>query len=370
MRCFTPVKIFAALPLPPPIHGSTVMNNLVLQFLSKKEKFCVGVAPLNFARNIQDIGVASVYKVFLFIRKIVEIGLRNLMSPPQIVYFTPAPTGGAFTRDALISIFAKSFCPRIILHLHGKGFRRYKENSFPKRLARMAFRNAHVISLSKSLTTDLEGFRPAAIYIVPNGIPPVEIKRKAKNPETPPRLLFVSNLAKAKGVRILIEAIKILSNRGQRFSVDIVGEEFDTSAKELLGQLGVGNLMNSVRIHGPKFGDEKEAFFRAADIFVFPTLSDCFPLVILEAMNNGLPVVSTLEGAIPEIVDEGRTGFLVPPGDPIRFAEKVGILIQDPQLRAEFGSNARKKFLAEYTVDKFLKRIESVFDDVLKEKRA
>jgi len=83
--------------------------------------------------------------------------------------------------------------------------------------------------------------------------------------------------------------------------------------------------------------------YQSSDIFVLPTLADCFSLVGLEAMSTGLPVVLSSLGGIPEIVSEGETGYLVPPGDYEAFADRVNMLVQDQDLRVRLGKSARDK---------------------------
>jgi len=82
-------------------------------------------------------------------------------------------------------------------------------------------------------------------------------------------------------------------------------------------------------------------------------------------MQAGLPVVSTFEGAIPEIVDDGVTGFLVPQKNPQALAEKLEILIKDSELRQKMGAAGRKKFLEKYTVDKFENNLLAIFKEVI-----
>lgn len=85
--------------------------------------------------------------------------------------------------------------------------------------------------------------------------------------------------------------------------------------------------------------------FRQADIFVFPTRADCLPLAIMEAMAAGLPIITTLVGALPEAVISGETGLVVPPDDPPALANAIRLLAADPDLRMQLGDRAREMAL-------------------------
>ena len=76
-------------------------------------------------------------------------------------------------------------------------------------------------------------------------------------------------------------------------------------------------LQNQVFVHGPKYGKDKKIYFTQSDVFVFPTYyhGETFGLVLLEAMEYGLPCISTFEGGIPSVVEDAKTGFLVPQRD-------------------------------------------------------
>ena len=112
--------------------------------------------------------------------------------------------------------------------------------------------------------------------------------------------------------------------------------------------------LNSV-VHylGPKYGEEKAIFFLKADIFVLPTEFECFPLVILEAMQYGLPIVSTFEGAIPEIVEDNSSGFLVKKNDSLELASKLTKLIINKELRTSFGKRSRFIYDNKYRLKTF-----------------
>ena len=126
-------------------------------------------------------------------------------------------------------------------------------------------------------------------------------------------------------------------------------------------------MTDCVTYHGRKYVEEKLAFFRQADVFVFPTYysNECFPLVLLEAMEQGLPCISTNEGGIAAIVDEGETGFLVPCREVEPLAERIGWLLEDEALRKRLGAAGRAKFEREYTLARFEEKIKQCLEACL-----
>ena len=144
------------------------------------------------------------------------------------------------------------------------------------------------------------------------------------------RLLFVGGDFQRKGGNVLLTAFRRELMRD--CALDIVTRE-DVNTE------GLAN----VRVHrlDPN-SPELLALYAGADIFVFPTLGDSLPLVIMEAMAAGLPVVATAVGAIVEEVEHGITGFLVPVGDHSALAETVRQLVADPDLRRGMGEAAKR----------------------------
>ena len=94
-----------------------------------------------------------------------------------------------------------------------------------------------------------------------------------------------------------------------------------------------------------------------SDIFVHPTLNDCFPLVLLEAMQNSLPIITTDEGGIPDIVLDKKTGYIVPKANSQALAEKIEILINNAELRLQMGDTASQRFNDLFTLEEFESRI-------------
>lgn len=108
-----------------------------------------------------------------------------------------------------------------------------------------------------------------------------------------------------------------------------------------------------------------ERFLEAVDIFVMPSLSEGFPLTLLEAMRRGKPIVASAVGGIPEAVVDGQSGLLVPPGQPDRLAEAIGRLLEDPAAAGRLGRNARNRVLARFTVEQTCESLERMYDRLL-----
>jgi glycosyltransferase involved in cell wall biosynthesis len=175
------------------------------------------------------------------------------------------------------------------------------------------------------------GIDPAKVAVIPPGVDVRKFEPSAKREAVGPlRLLFVGGDFKRKGGYDLFRAVASLPGPVE---VDVVTRDPSVNSP----------TSSEVRVHlgvEPN-SEEMRALYRAADIFVLPTYGDGMPLVIAEAMASGLPVVSTGVGAIPELVESGRNGFIVEPGDVASLARALDRLVSDDALRDRMGRASR-----------------------------
>lgn len=174
------------------------------------------------------------------------------------------------------------------------------------------------------------------------------------------KILFLSNLIPSKGVYVLLDACKVLKEWGLQFVCDFVGGETkEISCATFEAAVRERGLEDVVRYHGPRYGEEKQTFFRNADVFVFPTFyyNECFPLVLLEAMQWRLPVVSSDEGGIPDIVMDGENGFVCRRNDAFSLADALERLITDSSMRQQMGERGYQRYREEYTLEVFERKI-------------
>jgi glycosyltransferase involved in cell wall biosynthesis len=122
-------------------------------------------------------------------------------------------------------------------------------------------------------------------------------------------------------------------------------------------------LQNSVSVLGPR--DDVEAILRMSDIGVLSSRSEGLPLALIEYGMAGLPAVATRIGQCPEVLDEGRAGSLVTPGEPAQLAEALLDLVESPKRRAEMAERLRNRVQELYSPGPIMERVCQVYDAVL-----
>lgn len=223
--------------------------------------------------------------------------------------------------------------------------------------------------------TDARLVAPERVVTVPNGVAlPAEgeaareaARLRAALGVAPGQLLVgcVARLTPEKGIEDLLRAVALLRGRWPDLAVAVLGDgppgsRHPAELRRLALQLGLGGV---VRFPGylPGAGRCCGAF----DVQVVCSRAEPCGLATLEAMAQGRPVVATASGGSPELVRDGREGFLVPPGDPGRLASRLDCLLDSPGLRREMGRRGRRRVEARFGLAGMVERTESVYRQVL-----
>ncbi|HTQ65116.1 MAG TPA: glycosyltransferase family 4 protein [Puia sp.] len=361
--------------IPPPVHGAALRNKSLMESKVLNERFHIHPLPLRFVSEMKDLGHFSFRKIGLTISYTFRLLWILITQKTDLAYFTMSPFGGAFYRDILFISCLKLFRKKVLLHFRIKGIKKTSETKWGRRLIKYAFKNSDIICLSRNHMQDVEGFTFRTPFIVPNGIKVepflTELLHKYNDRNQNGnglKILFLSNLSKTKGVYELLEALQILKKKGFDFQAEIVGDEATIGFEELRRMIEAAGLQKNVLVMGPRYGKEKFMMIADADIFVFPTYFELFPGVILEAMQFGKPIVTTFEGSIPEMIDNGKSGILVPQKDSVALAQAIETLIHDPEKRKRIAEEAQKKFFNEFTLEKFEHNMLEVFEKIIDSK--
>ncbi len=365
-------NILFLLHIPPPVHGSSMVGQWIKESQKINSDFDCRYLNLLASENVGESGKVTFRKLFGFVKLWFLLLGELIAHKTDLCYLALTSTGAAFCRDVLLVFLLKMFGVKRVYHQHNKGVAKASASKVNRFFYRFVFKKAVVILLSEYLYDDIKDFVPQEnVHICPNGIPSqLKVKgEKLKVRNDTPRILFLSNLIESKGVFVLLEAMALLQEKGMAFQGIFVGGEGDISAQQFQQKVADLKLSDKVQYLGKRYGEEKEDIFHTADIFAFPTLypNECFPLVLLEAMQHQLPVISTTEGGIRSIIDDSVTGYLLQmnssksatPSNALsqQLAKHLEYLIEHPEIRQQLGKAGREKYKKQYTLSQFEKRM-------------
>jgi len=361
-------------PTPPPYYGvSIATKNILDSNLQRRFKLVhLNTADRRSLSNIGRIDFRNIYLAFLHFLKFLWLCIKER---PKVVYIPISQGILGYLRDCLFIIPATFLGSKVIVHLHGSYFRKLyeKSNILFKILIRSSLKKVScAIVLGKSLRYIFEGLIPEErIVVVSNGIDENLFKDhntdRIKKEKRHYKIIFLSYLAKSKGFFDIIEAIPEVLQYYIDAEFYFAGEFWLTEAEKRKVDyiITIKELDQNIKFQGTVIGNKKADFLLSSDIFVLPSYNEGQPLVIIEAMAAGLPIITTDTGTIKEMVIDGENGFIVKKKTPKEIAEKIIILLEDEKLRREMGQKSRERFLKYYTKDKFISNLAKVFGQVL-----
>ena len=411
-------RILFIAPLPPPVHGSAMVSKYIKDSAKVQSVAQCDWVNLSTSRRMDEIGKGGAMKLLRFMGAYLKTLWLLLTHRYDLCYLAITCHGIGFLKDAPFVWLCKMFGCRVLIHQHNKGMSNCIDRWPYRWLIPYIYKRARVMLLSWHLYPDIaKVVKREQVVICANGIRETvsgersvlngtDIKPSTQNPQQeqrdltkhstlnsqhytlnskhytlhtkqehrdltkpltahrsplPVNLLFLSNLIPSKGVYVLLDACRILKDKGLDFQCNFVGgetKEIDRARFE--AEVQRRGLEGMVRYEGPKYGEEKEEYWRSSDVFVQPTFEDCFPLTIVEAMQHGLPVVSTTEGAVPDMVADGVNGFVCERKDVSGLAGVLERLITDASLRMRMGEVGRKRYEEEFTLERFEERFASI----------
>lgn len=201
----------------------------------------------------------------------------------------------------------------------------------------------------------------AKMHIVHCGVQPDRYGRE--NLPAGKTLIFVGRLAAEKGVPVLLDAMAKLHAADPEVRLILVGDGSERPAIEArIADLG---LTEAVNITGYLSQGDVAKQLSQADIFTLPSFAEGVPVVLMEAMATGLPVVTTRIAGIAELVEDGVGGFLAPPGNPDELAAHLETLLKDPEQRTRMGHAGRAQVVDSFDINQEARRLETLLESYL-----
>jgi len=180
-----------------------------------------------------------------------------------------------------------------------------------------------------------------------------------------PVLGFVGQLDKRKGIRVLLAAFQRIKRELPKTRLVFVGQG---PLREIIAdEVEKHNWGDAVLL--PGFLDDIAGVMQAIDVLLLPSFWEGFGIVLIEAMAAGKPAISTDTSSMPEIIVDGQTGYVVPPGDAEALAERAIKLLRDPSLREKFGQASRQRVLEKFTHQRMIEEVENLFQREINKRR-
>jgi len=338
-KVYVMIKVLVVGQTPPPYGGQAIMIQKLLA--GNYKKIHLHHVRLAFSEDMDSIGKFQIAKVFHLFSVVAAIIYQRFRHGIEILYYPPAgPDRIPMYRDLFILICTRWLFRKTVFHFHAGGISElYPQLSL---LLRLLFQIAYfspdaAIQLSPLNPPDGQELRARHQFIVPNGTEDVYSQYlQDKHPsDSIVTILFVGILCESKGVLVALEAINHLQRKNLKFHFKFMGKFVSDEFKSVvLETIAVHQLESSVTFLGVLAGSDKWHAYAKSDILCFPSYfeSETFGLVILEAMQFALPVVSTDWRGIPSVVKDQESGYLVPIKDSAALADKLAALIIDHRL--------------------------------------
>ncbi len=300
----------------------------------------------------------------------------------DIVYLVAAANTVGCARDAVLVATARLMGRKVVIHFRGGRYGEYYEqNKAPFRtLLRLSWGSAALaIVQAPRLRAQLARAVPnLEITVLPNGLPAATFAAKTHYASPRPRLLFVGHHTYAKGFYDLMHAFRRLRVKWPDLVLACAGElpRPNRAASQLLAPQRRAEYLQRYREYcdeirafvaeGPAAGVEyagvvsgeaKAGLFGSADIFVLPSYTEGFSVAVLEAMFQGLPIVTSTRGGLPDVVKHGENGLLVEPGDIDGLVAAIDRLLANPAMREAMGTRNAREARERYDIGVVARRL-------------
>jgi len=266
-------------------------------------------------------------------------------------------------RAALLALAGRARGSAVIVHAHGGNIQSWLTTRLRRSLLRLAMLPAHrVVACWTAGEEALRQVLPAErVTLIDNGVP-VDGYPELEGDHDPPRILYVGLLTPRKGVLDLLEASRLLRERGVPHETWLLGGTPDEGpAAEAEVRAG---LDGSAKLLGTRAPEEMPGEFAHADVFCLPSWWEAMPLSVLEAMAAGLPVVATDVGDVARAIVDGETGYVVPVRNPAKLADALGTLVVDSAQRRRMGAAGRARVVEKFSGEVTAAKVSALYEEL------
>jgi glycosyltransferase involved in cell wall biosynthesis len=342
-------------PQPPAIGGIASIVYLLRE----------GLEGIDFVDSSKPTGkLKSIFHPFSLILQLVQYCFMNRGC--KVLFFSSA--NRSFWEKSFWALAGRIFGARVYMVMVDGNFPEFYSSlsRFGKFLARFATAKATVVGQSKSWGEFFNNIFPESdIKLITGGVDTTFFTPNTTAitpPDAPINVLYVGWIIKEKGIHDILAASELLLKKCTNFKIDLVGPIY-CDEEELMLLIKNHGLQEVVTVTGPIHSREAlRNKYCSADIFLFPSHYEGFPMALLEAIACGLPCIGSDAGGIPDILDDGQCGKVIKARSPAEIADALSFFIENKDIRLDVAKLSRQRAESNYSntisVDSYRKLLE------------
>ncbi len=314
---------------------------------------------VEFAKSMTDSSLVG--RINHWFLRLVSSPLRAVYKRPDVVHIHVSNRLSVWRKLSILAIW-RIFRVPVILHTHGSGAKKHlgEMKGLRKHLMKFGFRSASfLIVLSERWSefySDVCGVSQDKIRILYN--PVLMPKETCLKSNKPIILLYTGVIGKRKGAFDLIEAwAEVPVELRSKCRLIVAGNGDVKEANDLIETL---NLGESCEAPGWISDEKRDHYLKTGSIYILPSYNEGLPMGILEAMGHGMAVVSTNVGGIPDLIEDGKNGVLVEPGDVGKLKAGIIELISDEGKRNRISQQARKD-VSDFDIENYMLELSDIW---------
>ena len=343
---------------------TTVIEGILASELAKRHTF------LHLSTHRDDL--SKMGKLGYGIKAYANFLKAHRQFRPQLIHIHSS-FGASFYRKAILIVMARLLRTKVINHIHGAEFDRFYESagSIKKRLVKTIYDYPETtIVLSQEWVNRIESIvHKSKVFCLNNFavIPDMNVDEMLAGYHAREKnILFLGEVGKRKGAYDLPDIVKHVSESIPDTHFVVAGNGNIEAVRQQLHSRACDQYVTFTGWIGP---EQKKEWLTKSQIFLLPSYNEGLPMSVLEAMSYGLPVVSTLVGGIPGLVETGKNGYLYPPGDTKGIAEGLVNIFQHPKQALEICKANIEKIKRNYSLETTMDQLESIYRQTVREER-
>ena len=348
------------LSVPPPFGGGEIRAKQLSSYFSENPEFVI-IENSNKSKNKSNQGKLLLNNVFINLRYIYRNVMSIIRARPSVVYMSIPKNFIPLLKVLPVLITAKLFGGKVIGELAGRNFYFLETQGvsywFGLKILK-AFNSIRVLGETVNDTLKSHGLK--SNVVIDNGVDILNQKHNAVKAihDSAVTIGFVGALHKKKGIYILVEIANLLKESNVNFTLEIAGEwENSEDMVKVQEYIEQNSLSEKIKFLGLIHDEEKWDFYKKTDVFVLPSYNEGQPLVLIEAMGFGIPIVCSGVGAIPDTVISGYNGFIIGDFRANKYIEKIIKLLRDKDFYKEISLNNLETFEGRFKADDYFKNI-------------